>query len=60
MNLSWFLFYGRQMNMKRQEIIATRYGEMLDMISCLSIYNGGAEQKIKKRKLSFDEALSLR
>ena len=26
--------------MGRQEIMNTRYGEMLDMIACLSIYNG--------------------
>ena len=26
--------------MTRQEIMATRYGEMLDMIACLEIVNG--------------------
>lgn len=45
--------------MSRREIMATRYGEMLDMVSCFAIYNG-AEPKKKKRKLSFDEALALR
>lgn len=39
--------------------MTTRYGEMLDMISCFAIYNG-AEQKKKMRKPSFDEVLALR
>ena len=29
--------------MRRQEILVTRYGEMMDLISCLSIYEGNAE-----------------
>ena len=35
--------------------MSTRYGEMLDMIACLSIYNGGAEEK---DRMSFDEFCS--
>jgi hypothetical protein len=31
----------------------------MDLISCLSIYNGGAEQKIKK-KWSYDEVMALK
>lgn len=45
--------------MGRQEIITTRLGEMLDMIACLSIYNG-AEPKEKSRPLSYEEAVQLR
>ena len=45
--------------MTKQEIMVTRYGEMTDMISCLAIYNG-AEPKKKKKRMSFDEAISLR
>jgi len=48
------------MNMDRQETICTRYGEMLDMINCLSIFNGGAEQVEPKKKWTFDEAIALR
>ncbi|MBQ6398439.1 MAG: hypothetical protein IJI06_09890 [Oscillospiraceae bacterium] len=44
--------------MGRQEILATRYGEMLDLIACLSIYNG-AEPGETRRKLSFDETLEV-
>lgn len=46
--------------MRKQEILATRYGEMVDMISCFAIYNGGAKPKKKKKKWSFDEAMELR
>jgi len=46
------------MHMGRQEILTTRYGEMLDLISCLAIYNG-AEPGETRRKLSFDETLEV-
>lgn len=47
------------MHMGRQEILTTRYGEMLDLISCLAIYNGVAEPGETRRKLSFDETLEV-
>lgn len=31
--------------MQRQEILSTRYGEFVDMISCLAIYNGVAQEE---------------
>lgn len=31
--------------MQRQEIVITRYGEMVDMINCLFIFKGYAEPK---------------
>lgn len=45
--------------MGRREILLTRYGEMLDMIACLAIQNGAPPKK-EKRKMSFQEAISLR
>lgn len=54
MNLSWYLYYGRQLGMSRQEILVTPYGEMTDMLACSSVYNGTAEVK---RKLTFEEML---
>lgn len=57
MNRSWFVFYGLQLGMTRQETLDTPYGEMLDLINCLAIYNGGADEK---RKLTFDEIMNLR
>lgn len=46
--------------MSRREILTTKYGEMLDMIACLAIYNGAEPaKKKKKKKYTFDEALAL-
>lgn len=44
--------------MSRQEILCTRYSEILDMIACFAIYNG-AKQKKKQKKLSFEETLGV-
>lgn len=61
MNLSWYLFYGRQMGMCKQEILVTPYGEMRDMIACLSIYNGTSRQKITESKdMTYDEVMNMR
>lgn len=46
--------------MSREDTLNTRYGEMLDLINCMMIYNGGANQKIPKRKLTFDQLMELK
>lgn len=46
--------------MDKAEIMDTKVGEMLDMISCMTIYNGAARQKPKRRHMSYDEAINLR
>lgn len=46
--------------MSKREIMVTRVAEMLDMISCFAVYNGAVNQKAKKRRLSYDEAIALR
>lgn len=58
LNLSWFLFYGRMLGMGRQEILSTRWGEMMDMIACLSIYNGAEPEE--KKQYSFEDVMKLR
>lgn len=35
--------------MSRRETMNTSYGEMMDMIACMAIENGGAEPKEKKK-----------
>lgn len=45
--------------MGRQEIMVTRYGEMLDMIACLAIYNGATPKK-KQKHWTFEEAMKVR
>lgn len=44
--------------MSKAEILCTPYAEMMDMINCMAIVEGGA--KPKPRRLSFDEVLALR
>lgn len=46
--------------MKKEEILATPWGEMQDMISCIGIYEGNAVQKSAPKKMSFDEAIAMR
>lgn len=46
--------------MSGREVMLTPVGEMFDMISCLSIYNGTAEEKPEKKQWSFDEVMALR
>ena len=43
--------------MTKAEVMGTKYGEFLDLLSCLSIYKGFAKEK---HQLSFDEILNLR
>ena len=54
------MFYGRLLNMDKQEILCTPYGEMCDMISCFSVFRGAAEPKEKQKHYTFDEAMQLR
>ena len=58
MNRSWFLFYGRRCGMSTQEIMITTYGEMVDMISCISIYEGGA--KPKRPNMRYEDVMKMR
>lgn len=51
---AWYLFFGRKLNMSRQEILVTTIGEMGDMVSCLSVYNGTAKEK---KELSYEEIM---
>lgn len=44
--------------MTRREILTCRYGEMLDMISCLAVYNGSAALK-RGSVRNFDKTLEV-
>ena len=48
--------------MGRREILVTRFGEMQDMIACLSIYDGSAVPKraAAQQYTDFDQAIKLR
>ena len=45
--------------MSRQEIMNTRFGEMQDLISCLSVYRGVADLKAKKTGMSVEDAMAM-
>lgn len=44
--------------MSKAEILCTPFGEMMDMIACMAIAEGGA--KPKPRRMSFQDILALR
>jgi hypothetical protein len=47
--------------MDRREILTLRFGEMQDMIACLSVYEGTALPKTQKKRITdFAEAIKLR
>lgn len=58
MNRSWWLFYGRKCGMCTREIMTTTLGEMSDMVSCLSIYEGGAEPAQPKQ--TYEQVMNMR
>lgn len=60
LNLAWFLFYGRTLNMTKQEILHTDYAEMRDMISCFAIVHKGAIPKKRNRHMRFEDVIKLR
>ena len=46
--------------MTRGDTLSTVYGEFLDLLACDAITQGQAKQKKPKRKMTFDEFISLR
>ena len=56
------IFYGHMLGMTKKETLCTRHGEMLDLISCLSIYNGSAvpSGKAGEKEWTFEEAMLLK
>lgn len=45
--------------MSKEEILCTPIGEMLDMLSCLAIFEGGAKEKLPKKKMNMVDFLKL-
>ena len=45
------------MNMSEDEVGRTSYGMMCDLIACMSIYKGGADQKARKK--TYDEIMRM-
>lgn len=38
----------------------TKYGEMIDLIACLAVFNGAATENRKRKKMTYDEVMNLR
>lgn len=45
--------------MEKREILITRYGEMLDMITCFAIYNGSVKEKPHKKKWKYEDVIAM-
>jgi len=58
LTLEWILFYGHKIGMNRKEILHTRNGQMIDILTCNAIYNGSLQEK--EKKLTYDEVMALR
>ena len=43
--------------MRRQEIISTDYSELVDMITCLNIYNGA--ETPEQKELGLEDSMGL-
>lgn len=54
------MFYGYHMGMSRNEILNTRFGLFIDMMSCLGVFNGNSKLKKVRKVMSFEEAIELR
>ena len=56
--MQWILFYGvHEFGMTPNQVLRSKRGVMLDLIACLAVYNGTADEK---KKLSFDEVMRLK
>lgn len=45
--------------MERQDVLNYKFGEFEDLMSCLDIYNGNAEQVTKKKPQTFEEIMMM-
>lgn len=61
MTLAWYLYFGMHLfSMTREQVLACRYGEFLDLLAIHGIVNGVFREKKKRKTWSFDDAISLR
>ena len=52
------MFYAmHEFHMSREDALATKTGEMVDLINCLSVFNGAAKEKTK---LTYDQVMMMR
>ena len=57
--LPWYLYFGRNHGMDKEDVLNTVFGELQDLMTCDAIYHGLAEEVAKKKKLTREEMLML-
>lgn len=57
--LPWYLYFGRNHGMDKEDVLNTTFGELQDLMTCDAIYHGLAEEVAKKKKLTQEEMLML-
>ena len=57
--LPWYLYFGRNHGMDKDEVLNTVFGEFQDYMTCDAIYHGFAEEVAAKKKLTQEEMLAL-
>lgn len=57
--LPWYLYFGRNHGMNREDVLHTTFGELQDLMTCDAIAHGLAEEVTKKKKLTQEEMLML-
>ena len=57
--LPWYLYFGRNHGMNKEDVLYTTFGEMQDLLTCDAIAHGLADEVAPKKKLSQEEMLAL-
>ncbi len=58
-SLPWYLYFGRNHGMDKEDVLNTVFGEFQDLMMCDAISHGLADEVAKKKKLTQEEMLML-
>ena len=58
-SLPWYLYFGRNHGMDKDDVLNTVFGEFQDLMTCDAISHGLADEVAKKKKLTQEEMLML-
>lgn len=58
-SLPWYLYFGRNHGMDKEDVLNTVFGEFQDLMTCDAISHGLADEVAKKKKLTQEEMLML-
>lgn len=57
--LPWYVYFGRNHGMTKEDVLHTTFGELQDLMTCDAITHGLAEEVAPKKKLTQEEMLML-